>query len=111
MYINSVGALTEKDGGYVFEGSVVNIPESKLDKVYCAIGYVKIGEEIYYSATYAERSVADVSEAAYADRAEAQSGEYTNAIAATSAVAIDSKTSYSPYTEAQLTELKTKFGK
>lgn len=111
VYINSVGALTEKDGGYVFEGSVVNIPESKLDKVYCAIGYVKIGEEIYYSATYAERSVADVAEAAYSDRADAQSGEYTNAIAANSSVAIGDTASYSPYTEAQLTELKARFEK
>jgi hypothetical protein len=110
-YINAVGTLTEKDGSFGFEGSVVNIPESKLDKVYCAIGYVKIGEEIYYSATYAERSVADVSEAAYADRAEAQSGEYTNAIAANSSVAIGDAASYSPYTEAQLTELKARFEK
>ena len=96
---------------YVFAGTVVNIPESKLGKVYCAIGYVKIGEDIYYSATYAERSVADVAEAAYADRAEAEGGEYTNAIAANSAIAIDAKASYSPYTEAQLAELKTKAGK
>ena len=110
-YINSVGTLTEKDGSYVFAGTVVNIPESKLGKVYCAIGYVKIGEDIYYSATYAERSVADVAEAAYADRAEAEGGEYTNAIAANSAIAIDAKASYSPYTEAQLAELKTKAGK
>ena len=110
-YINSVGVLTEKDGSYVFAGSIINIPESNIDKTYCAVGYVKIGEDIYYSATYAERSVADVSEAAYADRAEAQSGEYTNAIAASSSVAIGDTASYSPYTEAQLTELKARFEK
>ena len=110
-YINTAGTLTEKDGNYVFEGAIVNIPESKLDTTYCAIGYVKIGDNIYYSATYAERSVADVAEAAYADRAEAQSGEYTNAIAANSSVAIGDAASYSPYTEAQLTELKARFEK
>lgn len=111
VYVNSVGTLAEKDGSYIFEGAIVNIPESKLDTTYCAIGYVKIGDNIYYSATYAERSVADVAEAAYADRAEAQSGEYTNAIAANSSVAIGDAASYSPYTEAQLTELKARFEK
>ena len=110
-YVNAMGTIVEKDGEYVFAGSIINIPESNIDKTYCAVGYVKIGEDIYYSATYAERSVADVAEAAYADRAEAQSGEYTNAIAANSAVAIDAKASYSPYTEAQLTELKARFEK
>ena len=106
-----MGAIVEKDGEYVFAGAVINIPESNLDKTYCAVGYIKIGDDIYYSATYAERSVADVAEAAYADRAEAQSGEYTNAIAANSSVAIGDTASYSPYTDAQLSELKTKFGK
>ena len=110
-YINASGALVETDGNYVFEGSVVNIPESKLSKTYCAIGYVKIGDEIYYSSKYSSRSVADVAEAAYADRAEAQSDAYNNAIAAGSDVAVDAKASYSPYTETQLAELKTKYRK
>lgn len=110
-YVNAMGTIVEKDGEYVFAGSIINIPESNLDKTYCAVGYIKIGDDIYYSATYAERSVADVSEAAYADRAEAQSGEYTNAIAANSSVAIGDTASYSPYTEAQLTELKARFEK
>ncbi len=110
-YVNDMGAIVEKDGEYVFAGAVINIPESNLDKTYCAVGYIKIGDDIYYSATYAERSVADVAEAAYSDRADAQSGEYTNAIAANSSVAIGDTASYSPYTEAQLTELKARFEK
>ena len=107
-YIDDAGTLAEEDGRYVFSGAVINIPEANFEKTYCAIGYIQIGDAVYYSVEYAQRSVSDVAEAAYADRVDAQTEGYANAIAADSAEAIDGKVSYSPYTEAQLAELKTK---
>ena len=107
-YIDDTGTLAEEDGRYVFSGAVVNIPEANFEKTYCAIGYIQIGDAVYYSVEYAQRSVSDVAEAAYADRVDAQTEGYANAIAADSAEAIDGKVSYSPYTEAQLADLKAK---
>lgn len=107
-YINDAGTLSEKDGNYVFNGAVINIPDDKIEKDYCAVGYIKIGDAVYYSAEYATRSVSDVAEAAYLDRSDVQTGEYVNPVATNSENAIDAKASYSPYTELQLADLKAR---
>ena len=89
-----------------FRNSIVNISKADYDTDYAAIGYIQFGETIIYSANYTIRNVEQVATAAYADRADASADGYANSISASSAVAIDSKATYSPYTEAQLTILK-----
>ena len=99
-------ALAASGDVYGFTGAVIDVPADNLEKDYSAVGYIRIGDQIIYSAQYATRNIAEVAEAAYADRADAQSAEYGNAIAANSAHAIAGTATYSPYTEAQLALIK-----
>ena len=107
-YINDTGVNMTSDGNnYNFSGAVINVEAKNYSREYCAVGYLKIGDVIVYSANYATRSIADVAESAYEDRADAQSAIYANIIAANSTHAINAADSYSAYTEAQLTVLKS----
>ena len=107
-YIKDAGSSMVVDGdSYVFSGSVLDIASKNYSREYSAIGYLKIGDVIVYSGNYVTRSVADVAEAAYTDRAPNSSAEYGNQISASSANAINATESYSAYTEAQLTVIKS----
>ena len=105
-YLNIEATLKTDSADYYFRNSIVKISEDNYDTDYAAIGYIQFGETIIYSANYTVRNVEQVATAAYADRADASADGYENSISASSAVAIDSKATYSPYTEAQLTILK-----
>lgn len=107
-YIKDAGSSMVVDGdSYVFSGSVLDIASKNYSREYSAIGYLKIGDVIVYSGDYVTRNVADVAEAAYTDRAPNSSTEYGNQISASSANAINATESYSAYTEAQLTVIKS----
>lgn len=107
-YIKDAGSSMVVDGdSYVFSGSVLDIASKNYSREYSAIGYLKIGDVIVYSGDYVTRNVADVAEAAYTDRAPNSSAEYGNQISASSANAINATESYSAYTEAQLTVIKS----
>ena len=107
-YIKDTGSSMVVDGdSYVFSGSVLDIASKNYSREYSAIGYLKIGDVIVYSGDYVTRTVADVAEAAYTDRAPNSSAEYGNQISASSANAINATESYSAYTEAQLTVIKS----
>ena len=105
-YFDIPATLKTEGTDCYFRNSIVNISKADYDTDYAAIGYIQFGETIIYSANYTIRNVEQVATAAYADRADASADGYANSISASSAVAIDSKATYSPYTEAQLTILK-----
>ncbi len=94
---------------YHFRGAIVNVAKDNLDDGFSAIGYVKLGEDIVYSAYYTTVSIAEISKTAYEDRADAVDANYTQTIAANSECAIGAVVTYSPYTEAQLKTIKSYF--
>ncbi len=77
---------------YTFVGSVVNILDANKTLKFAGIGYVQAGDEIFYSDTWAVRSVAEVAAAALADTAAAESDAYPYQV---------SEGVFSPYTEAE----------
>ena len=100
------GFYTTDADAYHFRGSLVNVAKDNLADGFSAIGYVKLGDDIIYSGYYTTVSIAEISEMAYEDRAEAADTTYTQTIAANSECAIGEVVTYSPYTEAQLKTLK-----
>ena len=58
---SNVGGVT------TFAGSLVNIKESNLDRDFAGRGFIKIGNEYFYSDTYAVKSVSYVASAALLD--------------------------------------------
>lgn len=94
---------------YHFRGALVNIAKDNVAEDFSAIGYVKLGDDIVYSGYYTTVSIAEISEMAYEDRAEAADTTHTQSIAANSEVAIGAVVTYSPYTEVQLKALKSYF--
>ena len=94
---------------YHFRGALVNISNENLAEDFSAIGYVKLGEDIVYSGYYTTVSIAEISEMAYEDRADAADTTYAQSIAVNSEVAIGAVVTYSPYTEVQLKALKSYF--
>ena len=104
--IPSTGFLpsAEQEDYYRYCGSIVNILAGNYTREFVGVGYVRLtligGETSYVYAAYDEtnaRSIYDVAKAAYLDRSETQSEAYPYAIGDT----------YSRYTEAQLSVLKS----
>ena len=105
LEIDAETILTEGDE-YVINCAIVNVLEGNYDRAFSAILYVKVNNGTtttytYYAYSEANnsRSIAEVSEAAYYDLADAQDTTYAYA------VTVDGATKYSPYTEAQRTTL------
>ncbi len=100
-------AFFESDASaYRFRGSVVHILDYTMD--FCAVGYIKVGDVYVYSTDYSVRNIADIAREAYADRGE-QSEAYGYEIPADSENAIGGVVTFSPYTDRQLTIIKSFF--
>lgn len=101
LEIDAETIRTEGDE-YVINCAIVNVLEANYDRAFSAILYIKVNNGTtttytYYAYSEANnsRSIAEVSEAAYYDLADAQDKTYAYA------VTVDGATKYSPYTEAQ----------
>jgi hypothetical protein len=79
-------------GNVTIAGSITNIKDGNLDRNFSAIAYVKYGDTIIYSGTYATRNISYIADLAVNDtKAQAEEG-YMNKI---------SDGVYSPYTVKQ----------
>ncbi len=80
------------NGVTTFAGSLVNIKAGNLDRDFAGIGYIKVGNEYFYTDSYAVKNVSDVASAALADTKTAKQGTYKYEV---------SDGVWSPYTEGQ----------
>ena len=90
------------NGIVTYAGSIVNIKEANRDRDFAGIGYIKIGDDIYYSDFYCVRNASDVAKAATEDtKAESDGDKYVNKV-----INLNGETVYSKYSETTYNNFK-----
>ena len=94
--------FSNANGVTTIAGSLVNIKEANLDRDFAGIGFIKIGNEYFYTDNYTVKNVSDIASAALAD---------TKAVAGNGYDYKVSEGVYSPYSEGQRNVLNTLIAK
>ena len=79
--VDSPFADADANGIVTYAGSIVNIKEGNRDREFAGIGYIKIGDDVWYSESYCVRDASSVAKAATEDtKTESDGNLYVNAV-------------------------------